>query len=242
MLVTGQSFVLYSRLGVVLGPSYASVLKAAFWMIVIDGIIFHISTTVVLFGAFNARPNYNFAQAYKYIEEIQMTGFTIQELILSGLYVWRTLDILRTSDDWNRRRTRVMRELLGINVLIILMDIALLVVEYQDRHVIEQALKEFIYSVKLKLEFAILSKLVDITQRGAIVGTPDAATGVQLAGDKTGAEHVERTFSHLSTTTYHTASGGHAPSLSLVTTEDRQKRKRLEDDAYGSFCKDLAST
>lgn len=42
------------------------------------------------------------------------------------------------------------------------MDIALLVVEYQHRHVIEQALKVVVYSVKLKPEFAILNKLIYI--------------------------------------------------------------------------------
>lgn len=118
---------------------------------------------VAVFGAYYAHPNLHFAAAYKYIEKIQMTGFTIQEFILSGLYVWKTLDILRTSTV-RRRTSRIMWQLFSINVLIVIMDIALLVVEYQDRHVIEQALKQVIYSVKLKLEFAILSKLVGLTK------------------------------------------------------------------------------
>ena len=112
-----------------------------------------------MFGAYNAMNNHPFEQAYKYIEKVQMTGFTLQEFVLSGIYVWRTLDILK-SYDRNRRRRRILRELLGINVLIKMMDIAFLVVEYQDRHVIEQAVKEVMYSAKLELESAILSKLI----------------------------------------------------------------------------------
>ena len=171
MLVTGQSLVLYSRLGVVLGPGHDSILRAVKWMIIIDGIVLHTTTTVVMFGTYNAHPNTTFKQGYKYVEKIQMTIFTLQELIISGLYVWRTLDILKTSErGGSQRRRRVMIELFGINVLIIVFDIALLAVEFRDLHVIEQAVKSVVYSIKLKLEFAILSKLVSIAQR------PDVAT------------------------------------------------------------------
>jgi hypothetical protein len=173
MLVTGQSLVLYSRLHVVLGQENQKILKGVKWMIIINAIVFHVSTEIVLFGAYYAAQQTAFADAYKYIEKIQMTGFTIQELILSGLYVWKTLDIIHatstasTVDTMNRKRrtSRIMWQLFSINVLIVVMDVALLVIEYQDRHVFQQALKGVIYSVKLKMEFAILSKLVALTSR-----------------------------------------------------------------------------
>ena len=150
--------------GLVLGPTYDNIRKTMKWVIIINGIVCHVSTSVAFFGAFNSQLE-AFAQAYRYIEKIQMTSFTIQEFVLSGLYVWRTLDIIKAAPDGNSRRKRIMRELLGINVLIIIMDIALLVVEYQNRHVIEQAVKEVVYAFKLKLEFAILNKLISITQQ-----------------------------------------------------------------------------
>lgn len=172
MLVTGQSLVLYSRLHVVLGEAHQRLLKSVKWMIIINGVLFHISTEVTLFGAYYAPQGTGFAAAYKYIEKIQMTGFTVQELILSGLYVWKTLDIIRTTFssaatctalERKKRISRIMWQLFSINVFIVFMDIALLVIEYQDRHVFQQAFKGVIYSVKLKLEFAILSKLVALT-------------------------------------------------------------------------------
>jgi len=119
---------------------------------------------VVLFGAYLVPPPYQFPIAYRYIEKIQMTGFTLQEFIISGLYVWRTLEILKTTGSDRKRTRRVMWQLFAISVIIIFADIALLVVEYQNRHVIEQALKAAVYGIKLKLEFAILSKLVGITR------------------------------------------------------------------------------
>jgi hypothetical protein len=45
MLVTGQSFVLFSRLGVVMGGEHHGVLTFVKWMIIVDGVVFHVSTT-----------------------------------------------------------------------------------------------------------------------------------------------------------------------------------------------------
>ncbi|KAK4549331.1 hypothetical protein LTR36_006328 [Oleoguttula mirabilis] len=163
-MVTGQSLVLYSRLGVVLGKQRGALLKKMKWMIIVDGVVFHVTTTVVVFGAYYVPPGHMWMKAYKYVEKIQMTGFTLQEFIISGLYIWRTLDILQTTDPGRTRTRRVMWQLFGISVIIVVLDIALLVVEYQNRHVIEQALKAAVYGIKLKLEFAILSKLVGITK------------------------------------------------------------------------------
>lgn len=174
MMVTGQSLVLYSRLHVVLGQASHRLLQGVKWMIIVNGFVFHVSTIVVLFGAYYASQSSGFAEAYKYIEKIQMTGFTLQEFILSGLYVWKTLDIIRSTSNTTtiggptarkRRTSRIMWQLFSINVFIVFMDIALLVIEYQDRHVFQQALKEVVYSVKLKMEFAILSKLVALTAK-----------------------------------------------------------------------------
>lgn len=43
-MVTGQSVVLYSRLGIVLGAGRANILRAAKWMIIVDAVVFHTST------------------------------------------------------------------------------------------------------------------------------------------------------------------------------------------------------
>ena len=82
-------------------------------MIIVDGVVLHVTTSVVMFGAYNATPNRTFAAAYKYVETVQMTIFTVQEFILSGLYIWRTADILKTSNS-GRRPKRIMRELFAM--------------------------------------------------------------------------------------------------------------------------------
>jgi hypothetical protein len=54
-----------------------------------------------------------------------------------------------------------MRQLICINVLIIALDIGLLGIEYASLFLLETILKGFVYSIKLKFEFAILGRLVD---------------------------------------------------------------------------------
>lgn len=159
-LITGQAFVLYSRLGLIL--SDARILKAVKWMIIIDAIIFHVSTTVVQYGKYGDRQDNGWNRALFYIEKIQMTGFCIQEFIISGLYLWKTVGLLKVLRKKGIRK--VMFELFLINVIIVIGDIALLVLEYSGERVMERTWKVLVYSVKLKLEFAILSKLVDLVQ------------------------------------------------------------------------------
>ena len=190
--------------------------------------------SVVMFGAYNAHPNHPWEQAYKYVEKIQMTIFTLQEFLISGLYVWRTLDILKTSDNSrNREQKHVLLQLFSINVIIIVLDIALLVAEFQDRHVIEQALKGVVYSMKLKLEFAIPSKLTRITMPGGgassdsfddehvesrsgskVLPKSNVALGPfqpDIAADAKGVItlHIERAVSYMSGISLHGASSAH---------------------------------
>ena len=94
-----------------------------------------------------------------------MSIFFVQEAILSSIYIWKALDILKLSE--RERCHRTMWQLFSINVIIIVLDIALLSVEFASLHVIQQTIKGPIYCVKLKLELAILNKLVDVSSINA---------------------------------------------------------------------------
>lgn len=161
LLVSGQSVVLYSRLHLVLHNP--KILRAVLWMIICNGVIWHTSVTVLLFGStYSPLQNRNgFNAVYSVIEKVQMTFFCLQEFIISGLYIWATVDILRTAFGTKRR---FMWQLFSINVLIVIMNVALLAVEYKNYFILEQALKAVIYSIKLKLEFAVLNELVKFVQ------------------------------------------------------------------------------
>ena len=131
-------------------------------MIIINAIILHCPTTVLTVGS-NV-PITSFIRGYNVMEKIQMCGFFVQEVILSSIYILETVRILKSSIQQNTRR--LMWQLLSINVLIIAMDLGLLGLEAASLYILETIVKGFLYSVKLKLEFAILSKLVKFVGRG----------------------------------------------------------------------------
>ncbi len=98
------------------------------------------------------------------MEKIQVTAFCIQEFIISGLYLYETQRILKPSASFQKKRTRqVMLHLIYVNFLIILMDITLLCTEYADLYEIQITFKGALYSVKLRLEFAVLNQLMSLT-------------------------------------------------------------------------------
>ena len=94
-----------------------------------------------------------------------MTGFTIQESIISGLYLWETRKILRPGKIFQKKKTRqVFHHLIWVNVFIILLDLALLSTEYANLFSIQTVFKAAIYSLKLRFEFVVLNALMDIVQ------------------------------------------------------------------------------
>lgn len=75
-----------------------------------------------------------------------------------------------------------MHQLVFINIAIIIMDMALLSMECASLNLLETVTKPVCYSVKLKLEFAILSRLVKSVgeDHGGFVDEPRIATVTTL--------------------------------------------------------------
>lgn len=157
-MVTGQSVVLYSRLHLV--SRNRRMLQRIIVMICVDACLLHIPTTVLTYGSNLKNEEKAFADGYKAMEKIQMTGFCIQEFIISGLYIWETIKLFRLDPDKVKRV--IMYQLVIINLIIICMDLGLLVAEYKDLYSWETMIKGVVYGIKLKLEFAVLGKLVHL--------------------------------------------------------------------------------
>lgn len=159
-MITGQSLVLYSRLNLILDN--AAILKATKWMIILNAVVWYTSITILDYGSVYTTDT-GFAIGFFYLEHVQMTMFCLQEFIISGLYVWRTVAFLKVTGTKHSARS-VIWQLLVINLIIIAMDVVLLFLQYKHWRIYQQATKAFIYAVKLKLELNILSKLVDLVQ------------------------------------------------------------------------------
>ncbi|KAK4955912.1 hypothetical protein LTR10_006851 [Elasticomyces elasticus] len=162
-MITGQSLVLYSRLSVMFMGEYQGIQNAMYAAISdvepLDASLF------LTFGNAYASPHQTWNRAFNVQHKFGRTCFTIQELILSSLYIWRAVSFLRNSVILNDRKRMklVMWQLIVINSIIEGLDIFVLVQEFQASHPVRQMIKAVVYSIKLKLEFAVLSQLVDIT-------------------------------------------------------------------------------
>ncbi|CAG8891825.1 unnamed protein product [Penicillium egyptiacum] len=159
VMVPGQSLVLYSRLHLVVNSN--TVLRFVLWLIIVDAVILLVPTTILTFlTAYVATTP--MVRGYNVMERMQLAWFCAQEIVISGIYIVETVKLLRMMPDKDRRRSRIMYELLTINLVIILLDICLLLVEYIGFYSLQTTLKAMVYSIKLKLEFGVLGKLVDL--------------------------------------------------------------------------------
>jgi hypothetical protein len=156
-MVTGQSIVLYSRLHLIVQDGRK--IRWVLALIVVDFFLFHIPPTVLLFGSNSSNPE-PFVAPFAVYEKIQITAFSLQEFLISALYIWEARKMLRSLANVKREEARkVMIHLILVNILMIMMDITLLATEYANEYAIETTYKSALYSIKLKLEFSILNRL-----------------------------------------------------------------------------------
>lgn len=133
-------------------------------MIIVDFFLFHIVITVLCFGANSSNPG-PFKTPFKVYEKIQVTGFAIQECIISGLYIRETWRMLKPAMDVRGQRARrIIMHLIAVNIIIIIMDITLLCTEYANLYAVQTTYKGALYSIKLVMEFSILNHLFAMVQ------------------------------------------------------------------------------
>ncbi|KAL4988181.1 hypothetical protein BDW68DRAFT_159591 [Aspergillus falconensis] len=163
--VTGHSLVLWSRLNFVVHNT--RLLNGLLVLIIVDAILLHIPTTVLLYGTISPDESIarTFSVGYGISERIQLVGFCIQEAILSGIYVWETAKLLRLRPE--SRHHRILAQLLVMNIVVLIIDFVVVIVEYAGFYAVQVMFKPVAYSIKLKLEYAVLGRLVQIAQGGS---------------------------------------------------------------------------
>lgn len=176
-MVTGQSMVLFSRMHLLVRDK--RILRTTLACIVINAIIGHVPTSIVLYGSNSPHPD-RWLEPYAIMERIHVTIFFLQELAISAIYIVATTKLLRdksrssSSSKRSASGRRFLMHLIKINVMVVVLDITILALEYAGLYVIQTAYKGMVYSVKLKLEFSILNSLVEMTRayRNARIGVP----------------------------------------------------------------------
>jgi hypothetical protein len=166
-MVTGFSVVLYSRLGLLLNNRIVQRLILA--MIIVDGVCLHVATMTAQFGYASHRSDEPQKRApwiavSNVIEPLQGVGFTVQQLVISGVYISAAWDHLRSSTATHQRVRKLMQSLIAVQALVAVMDVAIIVLECVGYFVVKMIVHSFIYSIKLEIEFAVLNQLVTLSQ------------------------------------------------------------------------------
>ncbi|KAF3067946.1 hypothetical protein CFAM422_008298 [Trichoderma lentiforme] len=162
-MVTGQSLVLWSRLHLILHNRRR--LRMILWMIIINAILCTGGITPMIYGSV-ANPEL-FHTPFQVMERIEVTVFFVQELIISGVYIFETIKLMRVQQSLgiSQYGRSLMKHLIIVNIIIIILDGTIIALEYANQWEYQTAYKTFAYSAKLKLEFTILNRLVDMTKR-----------------------------------------------------------------------------
>lgn len=168
-MVTGQSFVLYSRLHLVVRDQ--RLLRYILYLILTNVFALHLPTVIFTYGSNSPNPG-PWIGKFNIMERIQLAGFCIQETILSAVYVWATVRMLGSI--YHRSTRKVMFQLILINSCCMGMDLVLICLEYTNNYVGEASIKPMIYAIKLKLEFIILNQLMSMATVGLTEGRHQA--------------------------------------------------------------------
>ena len=160
-MVTGQSLVLYSRLHLAVRDK--RVLRAILIMIIVDFCLFQVPTTFQKFMSTRANAGV-WLPVYHVYERIQLVVFTLQELIISVIYIRAAVIWLSPSDPEGMRRTKHF--LIYLNVLCIALDIAIVCEVSTNQWLYEEASQSLAYAIKLTLEFAVLNKVMEVYRFG----------------------------------------------------------------------------
>lgn len=174
-MVTGQSFVLWSRLNLVIRNK--RILNGVLAAIIINGTALHVPTLVFIYGS-NA-PSPRWTNRFNTMERVQLVGFSLQECAIGGIYVFATVKMLGAIYYGGTRKA--MLRLLAISIICAGMDMILIGLEFSGKYVAEASVKPLIYAFKLKLEFAVYGQLVGFTKEAFEDG--EVIESIDMKGD-----------------------------------------------------------
>jgi hypothetical protein len=185
MMITGQSIVLYSRLKLI---SHCG--SRDWWilaMILFDLLVIQVGATTLYAGSQTASAD-KYLPIYKVWERFQVTAFFVQECIISGTYIYRTYALIRNSSAFRGTGPRrILQHLVMVNLLVIALDVTVLTFQYAGLYDVQTSWKTLAYSVKLKFEFYILNRLVELTKTGVNGGRPSGSRYTASEGAARGA-------------------------------------------------------
>jgi hypothetical protein len=170
MDTTGFAVVLYSRLHLVV--QNRKTLRLVLTMIIVDAVLFHTPIIVFLLGLSIRKDWDPYVTPFEYT---QVVGFSIQETVISCIYIMKTIKFLKSGYSDQLRKVTTM--LIAVQVVVVLIDISLLVIDCIGMFTLKAVLHPFAYGIKLKIEFAVLNLLLNLVKHSGTAsnffGAPD---------------------------------------------------------------------
>ncbi|EFQ34485.1 integral membrane protein [Colletotrichum graminicola] len=161
-MVTGQSIVLWSRLNLVVYNR--ATIRLVLAMIMGSVLLVHLPQTV-LFAKVWSTNDPVWTGRFKVMEKISLMVFTIQETTITGIFVRAGFRNLKGLFEFKAREARMLLSfLVAMFALVLALDVGLVVLEYRGFFVFQTSSKPIVYSIKLKVEFAVLQKLLAFTK------------------------------------------------------------------------------
>ncbi|PSN68213.1 hypothetical protein BS50DRAFT_573162 [Corynespora cassiicola Philippines] len=166
-MVTGQSVVLYSRLHLVVRDWRK--IRWVLYLIIFNAVFLGIPTFVLAMGT-NSKHSDLFLPGFMVVDKIQIVVFCVQEAIISVIYIYETVLLLGHGGNNKQGPLRkLLRHLILVNVVVLIFDVSLLAVQFSGHYEIQTTYKTAVYSVKLKIEFSVLNRLVKIVKHKDLI-------------------------------------------------------------------------
>jgi hypothetical protein len=168
-MVIGQSLVLYSRLHLVVHDRTR--IRWVLYMIIFNAIVLGIPLFVLAMGA-NSKHSAHFLPAFLIYDKVQLVVISVQETIISIIYIHQTVVLLGQGSGSKRPKPleKLLKHLILVNVLVLIFEITLIAVQFSGHYEIQTTYKTAVYSVKLKIEFSVLNRLVSIVKHRDLIG------------------------------------------------------------------------
>ncbi|KAK1561589.1 uncharacterized protein LY79DRAFT_574052 [Colletotrichum navitas] len=160
-MVTGQAIVLWSRLHLVVHSQRK--IRLILTMIVFNAATMHVPETVIFVLA-NTKPK-EWTMPFKIYEKVELVVFTIQETIIAAVFLYEGYKSLKPLSVIKPKAvTSMVRHLGALFAVVFILDTGLIILEYNDKFEVQTMCKPFVYSVKIKMEFVVLNKLLAFTR------------------------------------------------------------------------------
>jgi hypothetical protein len=179
-MIFGQSLVLYSRLHLVVQDQTR--IRWVLYMIIFNAIVLGIPLFVLAMGT-NSKHSAHFLPGFLLYDKVQLVVISFQETIISIIYIYNTVLLLGqgSSNKGLNPVQKLLRHLILINVLVLIFDITLLAVQFSGHYEIQTTYKTAVYSIKLKIEFSVLNRLVSIVRHRHLVSSENTFTSSRLS-------------------------------------------------------------